>query len=234
MRFYGEARTLILPTNEDTINEEVGVTYEAKTTHRHYDRFSETVLEGTMFASDFKGVEVVRRRNQQRLAVPYHPALEPLGVKREPYYQQKLLLGLPWYCPQKPVPHEDGSTEWHFRWDPPPPAEFQGGVVLAPRDLYLGRDGVSFESLAHELDDHLSSHEFGLVCTCCSFANGADKCKSCAHAVGFHYCQHVNRDTDKLRWRKGTLFAGHLDVQRCLNNMRKKGVPIHVSDPRGS
>jgi hypothetical protein len=225
---------LTVPTGEDTVlddEEGGGASYIPKTTHRHYDRYSETVPEGAKFASDFKGVEVVRRRNQQRLAVSYHPALEPLGAKREAYYQQKLILGLPWYCPDKPSPQEDGSVEWHFRWDPPLPAELQGGVVIPPRDLYLGRDEVvSFEGLAHELDDYLCSHEFGLVCTCCAFINGPAKCPSCDFAVGFHYCQHQDRDTDKLRWRKGTLFAGQLDTQRCLNNLSKKGCPIHVSN----
>ena len=31
-----------------------------------------------------------------------------------------------------------------------------------------------------------------------------------------------------MLWKKGTLFADKLDVQRCLNNLSKKGCPVHV------
>jgi hypothetical protein len=217
------------PTNEDTVLDDAEViTADPDTTHKNYDRFSEDALEGTFFSSDFPGVEVVRRRGQPRLAVPYHPALEPLGQKREAYYQQKLLLGLPWRCPDKPTSHEDGSVEWHFRWDPPLPSELRGGVVLVAREFAVGRDEVSFEGLCHEIDDALSSFEYSLVCQCCALVYGEEKCPACKNAIGFHHCHHPDRDTDKLLWRKGTLFADKLDVQRCLNNLSKKGCPIHV------
>ena len=172
---------------------------------------------------------MVRRRLERRLGVSRRPHIEPLGSKREEFYQLKLLAGLAWHCPERPVQHADGKTVWHFRWEPPPPAEFQGGVVLDPIDLYLGGDEeVSFEALCHELDDRFCRFEYGLLCSCCALANGPDKCASCKYAIGFHYCTHENRDTDKLRWCKGTLFADTLDVQRCLYNMSKKGVPTHA------
>ena len=230
MRYYAVAGGLTSATNEDTVIDDAadGVKYTINTSHRHYDVFSEAALEGQRFGSDFAGVEIVRRRHQQRLAVPRHTNVEPLGAKRELYYQSKLLTGLPWHCPERPVRHEDGAVEWHFRCDLPFPAELQGGVVLGCQDIYLGRVEVSFEGLCHEIDDYLCSYEFGLVCTCCCRANGDQKCASCTYAVGFHYCTNENRDTDKLRWRKGTLFDGVLDVERCIYNMHKKGVPTMV------
>ena len=80
MRFYTASREMSLPTNEDTVLDDAEIVNAAPdTTHKNYDRFSEAVPEGTRFASDYVGVEVVRRRGQPRLAVPYHPALEPLG-----------------------------------------------------------------------------------------------------------------------------------------------------------
>ena len=229
VRYYAVAGALTSATNEDTVMDDVaeGATC-TNISHRHYDVFSETVPEGQRFGSDYTGVEVVRRRHQQRLAVPRHTNVEPLGAKREPYYQSKLLAGLPWHCPERPVRHEDGVVEWLFRCDFPLPAELQGGVVLDSKDIYLGRVEVSYEGLCHEIDDYLSSYEFGLVCTCCCRAQGAEKCATCEYAVGFHYCTHENRDTDKLRWRKGTLFAGTLDVERNIYNMHKKGVPMTV------
>ena len=153
-----------------------------------------------------------------------HVACGPLSIPT----RQKLLLGLPWFCPDRPTTHEDGTAEWHFRWEPPPPSELRGGVVLEPRNLAIGRDEVSYEGICHELDDALSSYEYALACQCCARAYGVDQCAACKHAIGFHYCQNSRRDTDKLLWRKGTLFADKLDVERCLNNLSKKGCPIHV------
>ena len=90
VRYYSASREMSLPTNEDTVldDEEVASAPPDKA-HKSYDPFSETVPQGTRFASDYVGVEVVRRRGQPRLAVPYHPALEPLGQKREPFYQYR-------------------------------------------------------------------------------------------------------------------------------------------------
>ncbi|HIE69689.1 MAG TPA: hypothetical protein EYP98_05705 [Planctomycetes bacterium] len=95
-------------------------------------------------------------------------------------------------------------------------------------NLAIGRDEVSFEGICSELDNKLSSYEYALACQCCARAYGADQCESCKHAVGFHHCLNPQRDTDKLLWRKGTLFADKLDVERNLNNLSKKGCPLHV------
>ena len=66
------------------------------------------------------------------------------------FERQKLLLGLPWYCADRPTPHEDGTVEWHFRWEPPPPSQLRGGIVLEPYTLSIGRDEVSFEGICQD------------------------------------------------------------------------------------
>ena len=88
MRYYSSTREMSQPTQEDTVlDDEVVVSAEPERSHKNHDRFSEGVPEGTRFPSGYQGVEVARRRAQPRLAVAYHPALEPLGAKREAFYQ---------------------------------------------------------------------------------------------------------------------------------------------------
>ena len=196
--------------------------------HRHYDTFCETTAVGQTFATDFDGTAGVRRRLNTRLAVTRNAWIEPLGTQREAFYEMRLLRTLAWFCPEKPVQHEDG-VEWHFRWAKPSSAELRGGVVLPDIDLYLGRHHISFERLCQETDDSLSHWRYGLVCRCCAghFKDG-EQCGSCKYAVGFHRCGHPDRDTDTLLWRKNSLFGGPLDVQRVLYNLHKKGVPVPV------
>jgi len=45
------------------------------------------------------------------------------------------------------------------------------------------------------------------------------------HCIGFHRCL---KDEANLRWRKGTLHGGDLDVQRVLYNLHRKRVPTEV------
>ena len=214
-----------LPTIEDTVDDQ-GVVVIPEPDHRHYDEFSETTPMGQRFFSDFAGADGVRRRQQTRLAVSRNAGLEPLGNEREAFYEQRLLLVLAWHCPENPVVHEDGKVEWHSRWAPPRPHQLRGGVVLPEKDHYLGRHHVSFEALCHEIDDELSSYQFGLVCSCCAGVLGEKKCKACAHAaIGLHRCANPNRGTDCLLWRRGSLFGGTLDIQRVLFNLHKKGLP---------
>ena len=194
VRFYTASREMALPTNEDTILDEEVVNANPDTSHKNYDRFSEAIPEGTRLASDYTGVEVVRRRGQPRLAVPYRPTLEPLGQKREAFYQQKLLLGLSWFCPDRPTSHEDGTVEWHFRWMPPPPSELRGGIVLEQLNLSIGRDEVSFEGLCCAVDNSLSSYEYALACQCCARVHG-DPCESCQHAIGSVSYTHLTLPT---------------------------------------
>ena len=49
-------------------------------------------------------------------------------------------------------------------------------------------------------------------------------CGSCRHGLGFHLCRNPNNRQHFL-WRKGTLHAGGLDVQRVLFNLHRKLLP---------
>jgi len=103
-------------TLEDTCCDE-GILPQAD--HKDYDEFSETCFEGQRCASSMKHVEGLRRRNQSRLAVSRVATIEPFCATREKFYEQKLLLGLPWYCEAPPSTRlaEDGQVlvDWTFK-----------------------------------------------------------------------------------------------------------------------
>ena len=74
--------------------------------------------------------------------------LEPLCATREKFYEQRLLLGLSWYCEAPPSTRlaEDGQVlvDWTFMWTPPPASEL--GATLDPQVLVIGPDrAVPFE-----------------------------------------------------------------------------------------
>ena len=47
--------------------------------------------------------------------------------------------------------------------------------------------------------------------------------------MGFHWCHNrQNHKKDFMRWKQGTLFAGTLDIEMCLFNLYRKGVPIEA------
>ena len=76
------------PTSENTIdNDDDAIGCDVN--HRHYNRMCENTPVGTRFPSRAQGLEVLQRRRQGRLAVSRIPQLEPLGGKREDFYQQK-------------------------------------------------------------------------------------------------------------------------------------------------
>lgn len=215
-------------TSENTVDDDHEVETTPEPNHRHFDRFSETVPVGQCFLSDFDGTDGVRRRQQTRFAVNRNAFITPLGAEREKFYEQRLLLTLAWFCPEKPVRDDDG-VEWHYRWAKPLASELRGGIVLPDIDIYLGRHPISYEELCKETDDRLSHWRYGLVCNCCAgqHRNG-ERCVACQFAVGFHRCGHPDRATDTLLWRKGSLFGGVLDIQRLLFNLHRKGVPTPV------
>ena len=210
------------PTLEDTVVEDEDVVKTDKS-HKHYDTFSEITPAGTVFPSAAIGVEASRRRKQTRLAVSRIPFIEPLADQRETFYQQKLLLGLAWYCARTPEDLGSSKARWHFQWDPP--TESQLGVHLQPLDLALGTETISFEQHCSMLESLFCRKEYNLICHCCLEESGNNLvCDSCKFAVGFHRCEHHA----KIRWRKGTLFAGELDAQRCLFNLHRRGCPTQA------
>ena len=82
------------------------------TAHRNYDELMEATPQGAHFLANFKHVPGVRRRRQSNLGVSRVPFIEPIGNSREGFFEAKLVLGFPWYCPTLPevVHREDGSS----------------------------------------------------------------------------------------------------------------------------
>ena len=119
-----ETRQSKQATAEDTMDDDREILVAREPNHRHYDTFCEVTPIGQLFSSDFDGTDGVRRRLDTRLAVSRNAFIHPLGDQREAFYEQRLLLTLAWFCPEKPVQHEDG-VEWHFRWAKPSSAELR-------------------------------------------------------------------------------------------------------------
>ena len=217
-------------TVEDTHDDEQEDTVVAETHHRHFDQHTEALCPGTHLPASLKHVEGARRRKQGRLAVSRVPFIEPIGMKREAFYEQRLLLALPWYCPEKPrVVHggaEQQVVEWSFTWTPPSPEEL-GGAVLPNQELCIssGR-ATSFEQLCADTEKEVCRAQHDLVCACCA-GEYDSVCKNCLHAVGFHRCMNA-RGTHYLRWRKGTLYGGEMDIERVIYNLHRKGLPMHT------
>ncbi len=206
-------------THENTVPEPE--TSAVDRTHKNYDAFMETVKEGTVFKSSGPGLESVRRRKQSRLGVSRTGFIAPLGESREEYYEQKLLLTLPWFCSTCPVKNADGDAEWRFVWEPPASA-CVGDETLPRKELLLtDKAKVSFEHLCQSYEQEICS-KTDIICGCCEAETSV--CKSCRHSVGFHTCE---KDPE-LKWRKQSLFGGRLDCERCLWNLHRKRVPIDV------
>jgi len=199
-------------TDENTMehdNEDV----QGDSHHRHYDSFAEKTHPGTKFHSRCVDCDVYQRRHQARLGVCRVPYLEPLANQREDYWQQKLLLALPWYC-KEPPKNIDGGLDWIFIWDSPLPN-------LKPRALNIGPNhDVSFEDESKKTEHDICSIP-GIICECCL----GDRCESCLHATSFHRCTKL---PDKTLWCKGTIWAGHIDYQRILLNLHRRQIPTHA------
>ena len=84
---------------------------------------------------------------------------------------------------------------------------------------------VSFEEKCYEIESKLCSAELDAICPCCEGLVGGH-CDSCRYAVGFHRCSSRGRGCEHtMKWKKGTLHLGKLDVQRTLFNLHRKMVP---------
>ena len=207
------------PTIEDTIMEEDAID-RSDPNHRHFDEISEAIPAGARFPSWAKGLPTLRRRGQGRLGISRVPFKEPIGAQRESFYEQRLALSLAWYCSELPKASADGST-WTFKWDPP--ADIGDAALPAMVLTIAPGTPVSFEQLCSDLEKQFNEDAHGLTCACCLGELG-HVCKSCTHAVGFHYCMKSPSDKRHLLWRKGTLHAGALDVERTLFNLHRKGL----------
>ena len=131
------------------------------------------------------------------------------------YYEQRLLLGLPWYCPHSPVVLENGDLEWTFCFD-----LHVAGLDAKTVVITYPKCSVSFETLSAEIEKYIGSVP-NLICDCCLLEDKA-RCKSCLYAIGLHQCEKKDSHT----WRKGTLHDGPMDFQRVVWNLHRRGVPM--------
>ena len=216
------------PTIEDTCENEVAPS-GADTHHRHFDQQSEIIREGKKLLGTNEYATAMRRRKDTELAVSRTPFLEPLGEKRDQFYEQRLFLGLPWYCPAIPQSMSDGVGGKRAAWRVAAGIhELQDNRVakLSPVELLLGANGgVDFEEECKKLESEYCKPEHGLVCECCAGEIADSPCPSCRHAVGFHHCQ---QRPEHMWWRKGTLHAGQCDISLVLYRLHKKMLPLET------
>ena len=165
------------------------------------------------------------------------PPLEPCGCSRESYYEQKLLLGLPWHCYKKPAKvfrNNESGTRWFFQTEAPyTPEDLQRFTMM---DRALDKDGETFENMCLRFEQAYAADARGLLCECCS-GTTASKCEACLYATGWHVCDKDRAkladslapgEAPDLRWREGTLHGGKVDVQSNLWTLARRLVPLHV------
>ena len=202
-----------------------------ETNHRHYDAFMEGQPPGKTYASRWKGVDTAKRRAHSRLGVARTQHLEPIGHTRERFYQQRLVLGLPWFADTAPQLVETAcgrQVAWVLKWKRP--------TTLAAYDLpdicleisSAGSVGSSFsyEERCHHYENVFSSSTLNITCWCCDGEIGQGPCDACRYAVGFHICEKSG--VREHRWRRATLFGGQLDVQRTIFNLHRRLFPTDV------
>ena len=200
-----------------------------ETDHRHHDAFMEGQPPGKTYAARWKGVASAKRRLHSRLGVSRTQWFEPIGQTRESFYQQKLVLGLPWFADGAPQLVETAGAKravsWVLKWARP---SSLAAYDLPDIALEISSAGSSFsyEERCHHYDNLFSSSTLNIVCRCCDGEIDQGPCDACRYAVGFHVCKKSG--VSQHRWRRTTLFGGQLDVQRCIFNLHRRQFPIDV------
>ena len=196
--------------------------------HRHYHAAVSALEPGDAFPGMFKIVSA-RRRTNGTLCVSRSAFIEPIGKSREDYYEQKLLLGLPWYCKARASATADSggkSLTWVFHLAvEEAPAELRA-FTMTDRVLH---DNKTFEHLCKQYEAAFSEY----ACDCCeqrpdlaaSCQTQTQCCGSCVHALGWHAC--LKREGEQ-RWRQGTLHKGKFDVASSLWSLASRRVPLDV------
>ena len=103
-------------TDEDTLNEEDEGAIEDDQCHRNYDLFSSRKgCQDTVACAETLRVKVqkAKRRHNRDFCVARSSFLEPCGKDKDAFYEQKLLLGLPWHCHRKPLTGQNTPTTRH-------------------------------------------------------------------------------------------------------------------------
>ena len=197
--------------------------------HRHYDEFCESQPPGKTYASRCKGVPSAKRRLHSRLGVARTQWFEPIGNTRETFYQQKLVLGLPWFADSAPqVVETTGAKQavaWVLKWARP---QSLAAYDLPEIALEISSAGSSFsyEERCHHYESVFSSSTLNIVCRCCDGEIDQGPCDACLYAVGFHVCKKSG--ISQHRWRRATLFGGQLDVQRTIFDLHRRQFPMDV------
>ena len=86
---------------EDTVAADVDGPHVDKS-HKYYDHRAQSMLVGKKFGGMNEYATTMRRRANTELACTRTRFIEPFGDQREDFYEQRLLLGLPWYCTHDP------------------------------------------------------------------------------------------------------------------------------------
>ena len=104
--------------------------------HRHWHRVASDAEPGQQIPNEKPWAKYLgaRRRGHQRLCVPRSAFIEPLGPRREDFYEHRLLENLPWFCPSRPEALDDGCQRWSFQCNVPwaGPIKFN----MTERDLH--------------------------------------------------------------------------------------------------
>ena len=235
----GRAPTLLTQENTMAPLDEARVPDDP--THRHYDhRVSRQVAPGEKWpccASLGISSEAAVRRQNSNFLVPRSAFLEPLGGGREAFYEQRLLFGLPWHCPEPPSfqgvpPHTKGR--WTFETGAPHTPEALQRFSMVDRVV---EDNKTMEEMCVAFERAYASQ--GKCCPCCE--NLGSQCATCSHALGWHVCdkdvatlrlevplEEREEVTAEARWRAGTLHNGRLDVEGTLWTLARRLVPLVV------
>ena len=93
-------------TDENTVAENDEGAIQDDCCHRNYDLQSSLVGVGEDLkcAADVRvKIASANRRHNRDFCVARQAFLEPCGEKRDAFYEQRLLHGLPWHCYKKPL-----------------------------------------------------------------------------------------------------------------------------------
>ncbi len=143
-------------TDENTLQVDDSDVIPDNVSHQNFHEESSALPAGTTLACR-NGIGVkcssARRRHNRDLCVVRVPPLEPCGCSRESYYEQKLLLGLPWHCYKKPAKvsrNNETGTRWFFQTDAPyTPEDLQRFTMT---DRALDKDGETFENMCLRIE----------------------------------------------------------------------------------
>ena len=193
--------------------------------HRHWHNRAYDFQPGELVrnAQPFAKTLHARRRAHSRLCVPRSAFIEPLGTRREEFYEQRLLESLPWYVPSRPEVMDNDTQRWQFQCDMPWGGQLQ--FAMTDRNVHdTNGMPITFEELCQKIEGDLGQ----VACACCADLQRL-KCPTCTHCIGVHCCE---RAQGQKQWKAGTLHNGKMDVDNSLWSLARRNVPIDVIDKK--